>query len=153
MDADARHARRVAGRVQPLVDDGGAVLRLARLAGEHPALLSRRTSELPALQCRHQLRAHRDGARAGLRLRLVDARLRLLGPAPLRPRHAAPDVQLAGGEVDVGPRQADSALRSWTALRELTEGDAHEFHLALSEELGREMTAAELWALLGLTPQ
>ena len=47
----------------------------------------------------------------------------------------------------------DTALRSWTALRDLTEGDAHEFHLALSEELGREMTAAELWALLGLTPQ
>src|SRR5215475_6168384 len=46
----------------------------------------------------------------------------------------------------------DSALRSWTALRELTEGDAHEFHLAVSEELGREMTAAELPALLGLTP-
>jgi len=32
----------------------------------------------------------------------------------------------------------DSALRNWTALRELTEGDAHEFHLAVSEELGRE---------------
>jgi len=45
----------------------------------------------------------------------------------------------------------DSALRNWTALRELT-GDAHEFHLAVSEELGREMTAAELRALLGLTP-
>ena len=46
----------------------------------------------------------------------------------------------------------ESALRNWAALRELTEGDAHEFHLALSEELGREMTAAELRALLGLTP-
>ena len=45
----------------------------------------------------------------------------------------------------------ESALRNWTALRELTEGDAHEFHLAVSEELGREMTAAELRALLGLT--
>jgi len=46
----------------------------------------------------------------------------------------------------------DSALRNWTALRELTDGDAHEFHLAVSEELGRDMTAAELRALLGLTP-
>jgi len=46
----------------------------------------------------------------------------------------------------------DTALRNWTALRELTEGDAHEFHLAVSEELGRELTAAELRALLGLTP-
>jgi len=46
----------------------------------------------------------------------------------------------------------DTALRSWTALRELIEGDAHAFHLAVSEELGREMTAAELRALLGLTP-
>ena len=46
----------------------------------------------------------------------------------------------------------DTALRNWTALRDLTEGDAHEFHLAVSEELGREMTAAELRALLGLTP-
>jgi len=43
-------------------------------------------------------------------------------------------------------------VRNWTALRDLTEGDAHEFHLAVSEELGREMTAAELRALLGLTP-
>ena len=46
----------------------------------------------------------------------------------------------------------DTALRNWTALRDLTEGDAHEFHLAVSEELGREMTAAELRTLLGLTP-
>jgi len=46
----------------------------------------------------------------------------------------------------------DTALRCWTASRELTEGDAHEFHLAVSAELGRDLTAAELRALLGLTP-
>ena len=46
----------------------------------------------------------------------------------------------------------EAALRNWTTLRELTEGDAHEFHLAVCEELGREMTVAELRALLGLTP-
>ena len=46
----------------------------------------------------------------------------------------------------------EAALRNWTALRGFTQGDAHEFHLSVSEELGREMTAAELRALLGLTP-
>jgi len=46
----------------------------------------------------------------------------------------------------------DSALRSWTALRDLTQGDAHEFHLAVCEQTRRELTLDELRGLLGLIP-
>ena len=42
----------------------------------------------------------------------------------------------------------DEALADWTKLRRLTDDDVHALHTAAVEHAGRELTMAELWALV-----